>query len=133
MKRLLILIALLLSGCTSMIEAYSLKYDTNEYLLITYIRNSAGLSKNTCNDQTSSKNNANDIALKTSFFVNFTQYSASNSDVKTAAIELNNISIGLTAQYNNGRQVSPTFCKLKFENIETNAETIQKTIGKKPK
>jgi len=133
MKKILLIVLLALAGCSSIIEAYSLKYDTNEYLLITEIRTAAGQAKNTCDDYATSKINANLVLSRTIFFVNFTQYSVSNSSVKAAAIELNNITSGLVSQYSGSRDVGTIFCKLKFENIESNAEIIQKAIGAKPK
>jgi hypothetical protein len=40
---------------------------------------------------------------------------------------------GLVDRYNSGQPVSAVFCKIKFENIEQNAETIQKSTGSKPR
>jgi hypothetical protein len=133
MKKILILLtASLLSGC-AVIDAYLMKYDPNEYQQIANIRTSASLAKAQCDDFQTSKNNANRIADKTYAFVQFAQYVPRNEPVKKASIDLDKIAQGLKEQYNKSDKVSATFCKIKFGNIESSAEIIQKTVGDKPR
>lgn len=133
MKKILISLAVLsLSGC-ALIDAYLMKYDPNEYQLISDIRTTASLSKEKCDNFNESKNNALVIANKTFGFVQFAQYVPRNEQVKNASVELNKMAQGLKDQYNKTDKVSPAFCKIKFQNIESSAEIIQRTVGDKPR
>ncbi len=122
----------LLSGCGILLESYLMKYDANEYKLITNIRTLASDHKQHCANQDISKVNAKDMSLQTTNFKNYSQYLPHNSKVIAASQELDKISQGLNAQYQKG-SVSPAFCKIKFESIEKSAETMQKIIGDKPR
>lgn len=133
MKTFLTIFAtLLLSGCGTLLESYLMKYDVNEYKLITDIRTLAGEHKNHCSNQELSKINAKDMSLQTTNFKNYSQYLPHNTKVIAASQELDKIAQGLTAQYQKG-SVSPAFCKIKFESIEKSSETMQKIIGDKPR
>jgi hypothetical protein len=133
MKKFLMLISVsLLSGCGILLESYLMKYDANEYKLITNIRTLAGDHKQHCANQDISKINAKDMSLQTTNFKNYSQYLPHNSKVIAASQELDKISQGLNSQYQKG-SVSPAFCKIKFESIEKSAETMQKIIGDKPR
>lgn len=133
MKRL-ILIALisLLPGC-ALVDAYLMKYDTNEYRIITEIRADAQNYKKDCDDSILSKTNAVAIADKTNLFVMYSQYLPHNKPVISASKELDKIAQGLKTQYASGAKVSSAFCKIKFQSIETSAESMQKIIGDKPR
>lgn len=134
MKRVLItLLAISLSGCSTLLDAYLMKYDPNEYERIAEIRTSANLAKLQCDNYQESKNNALSIANKTFGFVQFAQYVPRNEPVKKASVELDKIAQGLKEQYQKTDKVSAAFCKIKFNSIESSAETIQKTIGNKPR
>lgn len=134
-KILLILSVSILSGCSTfkdLSDAYLMKYDPNEYQLITDIRSTASLSKTHCDNADISNANSVEISKKTYHFKNFAQHLPHNDKVVSASSELDKIAQGLTLQYKKGN-VSPIFCKLKFENIEKSAEEMQKTIGAKPR
>ena len=91
MKILIIIPALLLSGCAFLndsIEAYLMKYDTNEYKIVTEIRYDAHLYKQNCQDITQSKSNAIALQNKTNFFMMFTQHLPHDRDIQTASVEL---------------------------------------------
>lgn len=133
MKRLILIsLLVMLSGC-AMIDAYLMKYDTNEYKLITEIRADAQGYKAECANPLLSNPNAVAIANKTNLFMLYSQYQPHNDPVQKASIELNKIAQGLKDQYAKGDKVSPMFCKIKFDSIEKSAETIQKTVGDKPR
>jgi hypothetical protein len=132
MKKLLIISVLMLSGCSTMLESYLMKYDSNEYAQIAGIRTSASLSKTTCENEILSKEHADQIARQTIMFKNYVQYLPHNSKVISASTDLDGMAQGLFNQYQKGK-VSPVFCKIKFENIEKSAETMQQTIGAKPR
>ena len=133
MKKLASVIAItLLSGC-AVIDAYLMKYDTNEYKIITEIRADAQNYKASCSNEMLSSANSIAIADKTNLFMLYSQYQPHNEPVQKASVELNKIAQGVKDQYTKGTKVSPVFCKLKFDNIEKSAETIQRTVGDKPR
>lgn len=133
MKKLLVVLAVvLLPGCALM-DAYLMKYDTNEYRVITEIRSEAAEYKTQCSNPLLSNPNAIAMASKTQFFVNYSQYLPHNVPVQKSSVELNKIAQGLKDQYAKGTSVSPMFCKIKFESIEKSAESMQKIIGDKPR
>jgi len=133
MKRIVLVSMLtLLSGCT-LLDAYLMKYDPNEYQMIADIRTTANISKTQCDNPLLSVSNATVMANKTLAFVQFAQYVPRNDKVKAASIELDKIAQGLKDQYEKSSKVSPVFCKLKFSSIESSAETIQRVVGDKPR
>jgi hypothetical protein len=133
MKKLLLIgLVSLLPGCALM-DAYLMKYDTNEYRVVSEIRAEAYSYKTDCANPLLSSPNAIAMAEKTQFFVFYAQYIPHNDPVKKASVELNKIAQGLKEQYSKGSAVSPMFCKIKFESIEKSAETMQKIIGDKPR
>jgi type IV pilus biogenesis protein CpaD/CtpE len=133
MKKLLLICAIaLLPGC-ALVDSYLMKYDTNEYRIISEIRADAQGYKTACANELMSTTNAVAIADKTRLFVVFSEYQPHNQPVIKASIELDKIAQGLKTQYASGNKVSPVFCKIKFESIEHSAETMQKIIGAKPK
>lgn len=132
MKKLSLLAVLLLAGCGTMLDAYLMKYDPNEYMMITGIRTAANQFKTTCTDTVQSKSNAAMLHNQTILFKNYVQYLPHNDKVIDASKELDKIAEGLTTQYQKGT-VSLAFCKIKFESIEKSAETMQRVIGDKPR
>jgi hypothetical protein len=132
MKKLILTVSVaLLSGC-SLLDAYLMKYDPIEYQQIADIRTSAFFAKSTCDNSEQSKLQADIVAKKTYAFKNYVEYTPHNLQVIASAGELDKMSQGLIAQYQKG-PVSVAFCKIKFDNIEKSAETMQKTIGAKPR
>jgi hypothetical protein len=133
MKKLLLTLALVsLTGCSTIQEAFLMKYDSNEYAQISAIRTTAELSKESCDKVEEAKLNATTLAHQTALFKNHTEFLPYNTKVIAAAGELDKIAVGLVTQYQKG-PVSPAFCKIKFGSIAQSAETMQKTIGAKPR
>jgi hypothetical protein len=131
MKKLLIVLSVFaLQGCM-LLDAYLMKYDTNEYRIITDIRAKAERYKDECNLPVALAN-AQDIANTTRLFVLYAQYQPHNQPTKNASIELDKIAQGLAEQYKKST-VSGMFCQIKYGTIEHSAETMQKTIGAKPR
>jgi hypothetical protein len=133
MKKILIVALLFLSGCSTLMDAYLMKYDTNEYQQISDIRSSAYYGKLSCDNIDESKDSAISIAKKTLVFKQFVQYIPHNDKVINSSIELDKMAQGLKDQYEKSNKVSAVFCKLKFDAIEKSAEIMQKNIGAKPK
>jgi len=133
MKKLLLLPLMLLSGCT-LVDAYLMThYDPNEYKLITDIRAEAQLAKAQCDDPAASKANAIKVANDTQLFVLYSEHVPRNEQVISASKDLHTIAQGLADQYAKFDRVSPGFCKIKFTSVESNADTMQTIIGKRPR
>jgi hypothetical protein len=133
MKKLLLTLALVsLTGCSTIQEAFLMKYDSNEYAQISAIRTTAELSKESCDKAEEAKLNATTLAHQTALFKNHTEFLPYNTKVISAAGELDKIAVGLVTQYQKG-PVSPAFCKIKFGSVAQSAETMQKIIGAKPR
>jgi hypothetical protein len=132
MRLLLIPLVVLLQSC-AIYDAYMMThYDPNEYKAITDIRAEAQLYKGQCSNEMLSIVNANKLAFDTRSFALYSENVPRNENLQTASVELDKIAQGLATQYNNGK-VSAMFCKIKFESIEHNAATMQKTIGARPR
>jgi len=128
MRKLIILASFLtLGGCS----LFAIRYDANEYRIISEIRAHAILAKENCNDKIASAKESEEIYKQIILFVTYTQYLPKNQNINNSAKELEKISLGLKNAYHN--EVSETFCKLKFENIENVAELIQQGAGGKPR
>lgn len=134
MRKLLLIVALAtLSGCT-LIDAYLMAgFDPNEYRLITEVRVDAELAKSRCSDTVVSKANAQAIANKTQLFERYSEEIPRNKNNISAAKSLNEIAQGLVTRYASTQPVSPVFCKLKFESIESSAKLMQHVIGNRPR
>ena len=135
MKKLLLIAVILLTGCATFndaIDAYLMKYDNNEYKLITEIRTKAGVAKDKCSDAVESKRVAKELTYTSSFLMHYAEHLPHNKPMQKATVELNDMVKGLSDRYDTGT-VSPVFCKIKFKNIEDSANTMQKSEGSKPR
>jgi hypothetical protein len=127
------LLVSVLPGCT-LIDAYLMAgFDPNEYLLITQIRTDAEAAKAQCDNVVASKSNAQAIAGKTQLFERYSEEIPRNDNGVSAAKSLNEIAQGLATRYAGTQPVSPVFCKLKFEGIESSAKVIQHVVGNRPR
>lgn len=133
MKKLILVMVVMLSGCT-LLDSYLLgKFDNNEYLLVAQIRTDAGKAAKNCDNALASAVSADAIADKTQLLENYSEKLQHNDDVYNASKSLNEIAQGLVKQYQTGKPVSAVFCKLKFGSIQNGAVTIQPIIGKRPR
>jgi hypothetical protein len=135
MKNFMLAVAVLLwlSGC-AVADAYRMaRYDPNEYELITGIRAEARYYKEQCNDAVVSKMNANKLSLDIMMFELYSEHIPRNDALIKSAKDLREIAQGLDNQYTHAAKVSPAFCKIKFESIETSADRMQTIIGARPR
>lgn len=134
MKKLLLLpLVLALGGC-AVIDAFLMtKYDPNEYQLITNVRLQAQQAKEQCSDAAVSKNNAVKINSDTQMFMLYSEHIPRNKDMVDASKSLYEIAKGLNDQYIKSDKVSPAFCRIKFQSIETSADKIQTVISGRPR
>ena len=135
MRKLLLVIALcaVLPGC-AVWDAYNMtKYDPNEYRIITEIRTEARQFKKECDNPLLSRPNAWAMADKTELFEVYSENVPNNNNTIKASKELNSIAQGLADSYRQPTLPGAVFCKIKFDSIETNASTMQRVIGNKPR
>lgn len=135
MKKLLLsaLLVTSLSGC-ALIDAYFMAgYDNQEYAIITNIRTNAELNAGLCTDQVKSKATFEYLHFKSVEFKNFTQYIPDNKDAHKLSDQMVELSKQGKEMYDKNDTVSAGFCKLKLQQINRTAETIQKVIGSKPR
>lgn len=140
MKKLSLLILLLtLTSCaagnrvsqgTSIL--FPAKYDTNEYELINWIRTTAELSIDSCQDTEISRNNFDVLHESTLEFKNFTQYLRRNQATHDLATNLHLLVDNGYTMYNN-QEVSTFFCQNALLQIIDSATSIQQVTGRKRK
>jgi hypothetical protein len=135
-KKSIVLMSMLLAGCASVdkaVDAYLMKYDNNEYNLINEIRTTSSLAKDDCGDVALSKANSDNLYRLSLTLKNYAENLPHNGPVQKSSVDLFEITNGLNKQYKSGEKVSEVFCRIKMNSIETNATTIQKMEGSKPK
>lgn len=134
MKKLSLLsLVFALSGC-AIVDAFLMtKYDPNEYQLITNVRLQAQQAKEQCSDVAVSKNNSIKVTSETQMFMLYSEHIPRNKDMIDASKSLYEIAKGLSDQYAKSDKVSPAFCRIKFQNVETSADKIQTVISGRPR
>ena len=134
MKKLLLILLLSTLGGCALVDAYLMtKYDPNEYQLITEVRLEAQQAKNQCDDLLTSKTNVIKTVYKIQMFMLYSEHVPRNKDMIEASKSLYEIVKGLNDQYVKSDRVSPAFCKIKFQNIETSADKIQAVVAGRPR
>jgi hypothetical protein len=132
-KIILVPLLLILSGC-AVVDAFLMtKFDPNEYQLITNVRLQAQQAKEQCSDAAVSKTNAVKITTDTQMFMLYSEHIPRNNDMIGASKSLYEIAKGLSDQYAKSDRVSPAFCRIKFQNVETSADKIQTVISGRPR
>lgn len=132
-KLMLVPLLFVLSGC-ALVDAYLMtKYDPNEYQLITSVRLQAQQAKEQCSDVAISKNNSIKVTSDTQLFMLYSEHIPRNKDMIDASKNLHDIAKGLSDQYAKSDKVSPAFCRIKFQNIETSADKIQTVVAGRPR
>ena len=131
MKRLIVISALLLSGCT-VVQAYLMaKYDANEHLMINDIRTTAELAN--CSNNTEMKIAAQRLYGTSVSLKNYSSSIPDNEPVAAMAEGLLEIVQGMRDKYQSSNVVNPTYCKLKIESIVAASTEAQRVIARKPK
>ena len=123
MKKLLVFLVILLSGCSSIQSAlFVAHYDNNEYGLVNKVRTDA-LLKN-CNKEGIQVMYEDALQLK-----NYSQYLPRND----VTIKMNNDLFTLVDELHQKDTFSPAYCALKLNTISKSAEKIQQAIGGEPR
>lgn len=137
-KLLLIPIVLLLTGCapllTKLYESYFLApYDNVEYALVNKIRTMAYLAEPNCANKKQIQSDLEGMYFISVEAKNFSQYLPDNKDSTKLTVDLSTLVKGAFDHYEKNEKVSEAYCKAKMKQIYSNAETIQKVIGTKPR
>jgi len=137
-KILLIPVFLLLTGCapliTKLYESYFLApYDNIEYALVNKIRTMALLAENNCANKNQIYSDLEGMYFISVEVKNFSQHLPDNKDSIKLTADLSSLVKGAYDFYQKSDKVSEAYCKAKMKQIYSNAETIQKVIGAKPR
>lgn len=133
MKKLLIIPIFLLSGC-SLVDAYLMaKYDTNEYALVNTVKTKSFIAQEDCKDRAKTLIHVDAIYEKSVEFNNFTLHIPHNEDAQKMSEKLVKLTLDTKQFYQKNEKVSEIFCKSKYQQIYRSADTIQKTLGSKPR
>ena len=133
--KLLILssIVVVLPGCAVWDAYFMAGYDNVEYALVNKVRTFTELAIEECDNEEKTKANVAKIHGYAVELKNFTQYIPDNEDANKLGNNLFQLTSQTRDHYAKNTNVSQTFCKLKLQQINRNAETIQKVIGSKPR
>lgn len=132
MKRLLILLPLLLSGCAVYDAFFMAKFDVNEYQYITRIRTHAQIGAPMCGTP-EVVNEVKYIYGVSQEYKNYAEMIPRNENSFELATTLTKITDEFYKRYQSDKVPSVAYCKAKFSAIERSAENIQKVIGAKPR
>lgn len=133
-KQLLICIcALQLSGCALFDAYFMAKYDTTEYSLVNQIKTKAQVAEENCANHILVITQVNDLYNSALEFKNFTVYIPRNEDAAKLSAKLFTLTKDARDYFNKADKISPIFCKVKLQQIEKSAETIQQALGSKPR
>lgn len=137
-KLLLIPIILFLTGCapllTKLYESYFLApYDNVEYALVNKIRTIAVLAEPNCQNKKQIQSDLEGMYFISVEVKNFSQHLPDNKDSIKLTSDLSALVKGAYDHYEKNEKVSEVYCKAKMKQIYSNAETIQKAIGAKPR
>jgi hypothetical protein len=136
MKKYILTLGILLAGCSTIdktVDSFLMKFDANEYKLITDIRTNASLAKSECNDTVKSRKNVERIYISALSLKNYAENLPHNGPIQKASVEMFDIVDGINKHYQANDKVSETYCKVKMGSIENNANTMQQIEGSKPK
>ena len=137
MNRLKLLIAssiiVVLPGCAVWDAYFMAGYDNVEYALVNKVRTFSELAIEDCDNEEKTKANVARIHGYAVELKNFTQYIPDNEDANKLGNNLFQLTSQTKDHYAKNTNVSQSFCKLKLQQINRNAETIQKVIGSKPR
>lgn len=133
--KLLILssIVVVLPGCALWDAYFMAGYDNVEYALVNKVRTFSELAVEDCSNEERTKTNVSRIHGYAVELKNFTQYIPNNEDANKLGNNLFQLTSQTKDHYAKNTNVSEGFCKLKLQQINRNAETIQKVIGSKPR
>ena len=128
---------LFLSGCTvvqPIIDRFTIsQFDENEYALINKIRTTALLASERCDDQLTAALYSKSVYYYGLELKNYSQYLPKNYQTIKSVDILFAMTKDAYKRYSTEKNVSKTYCELKFKSIHQSAEKIQNVVGKRPR
>ena len=133
MKKLLLSVVVLLSGCSA-VDAYLMAhYDTNEYALVNDVRAKSFLAQTDCNDRDKIVADVK-VIYETSYRLEgFSEFTPRNDKATEPTKKLLELSKQLKDYYDTHDKVSEPFCKLKLQQVYKSAEDVQTVLARKPR
>ena len=133
MKKLLLSLVVLLSGCSA-VDAYLMAhYDTNEYALVNDVRAKSFLSQTDCNDREKIVADVKSIYETSYRLEGFSEFTPRNEKATEPTKKLLELSKQLKDYYDTHDKVSEPFCKLKLQQVYKSAEEVQTVLARKPR
>lgn len=134
MKKIIIaLFVFQLSGCALYDAYFMAKYDTIEYSLVNQIKTKAQVAEENCGNNMLVITQVNELYNNALEFKNFTVHIPHNEDAVKLSAKLFTLTKDTRDYFNKTEKISPIFCKLKLQQIEKSADTIQQALGSKPR
>lgn len=132
MKKLILLIPFLFSGCALYDAYFMAKFDVNEYQYITRLRTQAELAIDKCGtpEVIPSVNYVHTVALE---FKNYAEKIPHNENAYSLATTLTSITDEFYKRYQSDKLPSKVYCQAKFKAIEGSSKNIQEVLGAKPR
>lgn len=128
MRKLLIVFALMISGCSVLNMA---KYNDTEHMLVNKIRTTAELAE--CENEYDMIVTSYNLYAQSIEFYNYNSVTPHNDETINMSKSLLEISKGLKDRYQSGEKVNAEYCKIKLKTISDSAKAIQYSIVRKPK
>lgn len=142
MKNFVVVIALLvLSGCSviqPVVDRFMIApFDANEYALVNKLRTTAMLTKPKCGVENIAPfavlDYVHDMHNTALLLRNYSQYLPKNEQTMKPVTIAYDLVTELKARYEKESKVSKAYCELKIQSIINVTESIQQTIGKRPR
>ena len=135
MKRLLLVCICVtqLSGCALFDAYFMAKYDTTEYSLVNQIKTKAQVAEENCGNHILVIIQVNELYNNALEFKNFTMHIPHNEDATKLSAKLFTLTKDTRDYFNKTEKISPIFCKVRLQQIEKSADTIQQALGSKPR
>jgi len=124
-------IVLLLSGCTVLDSLRLAKFDTNEYGSVVDLRSYAQVVTPFCDEEYFDYDFVMQLHMLSTSMFNYAQFLPNNDDTVEMVKTLHEIVQQFKVKYDTQEYVSKNYCRLKLQQIERSARTIQETIGRK--
>lgn len=136
-KTIVVASIILLTGCSTaqkLYDSYFLApYDNVEYALVNKIRTIAELADKNCSNKQLVQADFEGMYFISVEAKNFSQHIPDNKDATKLTADLSALTKGALDHYQKNEKVSEVYCKAKLKQISSNAETIQKAIGARPR
>lgn len=136
-KTIVIFSVVLLTGCSTAQKFYDsyflAPYDNVEYALVNKIRTIAELADKNCSNKQLVQADLEGMYFISVEAKNFSQYIPDNKDAIKLTADLYLLTKGAYEHYQKNEKVSETYCRAKLKQISSNAETIQRAIGARPR